>query len=585
MSARTDNGTFSVWAPRPRQVELCLGTRRVAMEPDPSGWWRASVPDAGPGTRYGFSLDGGPVRPDPRSAFQPDGVDGPSEVVDHGAFSWTDARWRGVPLRGAVLYELHVGTFTPEGTFDAVIGRLDHLAELGVDAVELMPVAEFSGARGWGYDGVDLYAPHHRYGGPDGLKRLIDACHARGIGVVLDVVYNHLGPAGNYLPEFGPYFSERHHTNWGAAVNFDGPGSDEVRRFVVDNAVMWLRDYHIDGLRLDAVHAIIDDSAVHVLEELAGEVDALAGRLGRHLFLIAESDLNDPRFVRPRDAGGFGLDAAWADEWHHALHAVLTGERSGYYEDFGPLGLLAKALRQAWVYDGTWSPHRRRHHGRSPAGLAGHRFVVCTQNHDQVGNRARGERSGALMSVGRLKVAAALLLSSPFLPLLFQGEEWGASAPFLYFTDHGDPELGRAVTEGRRREFASFGWSPDEVPDPQDPATFEQSRLDWSETAKDEHADVLSWYRTLAGLRRSVPDLADPRPERTSVEVDEAAATLVVGRGAVRVLVNLAPEPRAFIVGPTEGILAASDAGTELAEGKVVVPADAVALVGSGQAL
>src|SRR5690606_31291439 len=354
-----------------------------------------------------------------------------------------------------------VGTFTPPGTFEAAIDRLPHLVELGVDAVELLPIAQFSGRRGWGYDGVDLFAPHHAYGGPDGLKRLVDACHRHGLGVVLDVVYNHLGPEGNHLPEFGPYFSDRHTTNWGPAINYDGPGSDAVRRFVVDNALMWLRDYHVDGLRLDAVHAIVDDSAHHLLTELASEVDALATRLGRPLFLIAESDLNDPRFVRSRDAGGHGLDAAWADEWHHALHAALSGEREGYYRDFGSLAHLAKALRQAWVYDGVYSPHRRRRHGRPPVGLSGHQFVVCTQNHDQVGNRARGERTSQLLSVERLEIAAALLLTSPFVPLLFQGEEWGARTPFLYFTDHEDPALARAVSEGRRNEFRAFGWDPE----------------------------------------------------------------------------------------------------------------------------
>ncbi len=309
-------------------------------------------------------------------------------MTDHEAFGWTDGNWRGLSLPGSVLYECHVGTFTPEGTFDGMIGRLDYLAGLGVDAIELMPVAEFSGGRGWGYDGVGMFAPHHAYGGPAGLKRLVDAAHARGIGVVLDVVYNHLGPAGNYLPEFGPYFSERHQTNWGDGINLDGPDSDEVRRFVLDNALTWLRDYHCDGLRLDAVHAIADDSAVHLLEQMAAETRALAAHVRRPLFLIAESDLNDPRFVRSRDAGGYGLDASWADEWHHALHGVLTGERDGYYSEFGALGQLAKALRQAWVYDGCYSPHRRRVHGRPPAGLAGSQFVVATQNHDQVGNRA-----------------------------------------------------------------------------------------------------------------------------------------------------------------------------------------------------
>lgn len=568
---------FEVWAPRPDTVELVLPDGRRPMDRDDRGWWRVDVDHAGPGTRYGFSLDGGPTRPDPRSASQPDGVEGWSEVVDHAAFEWHAAGWRGVPLPGAVLYELHVGTFTPGGTFDAAIERLPHLVELGVDAVELLPVAEFSGRRGWGYDGVDLFAPHHAYGGPDGMQRFVDACHAHGLGVVLDVVYNHLGPAGNHLPAFAPYFSDRHQTNWGPAVNFDGPGSDEVRRFVVDNALMWLRDYRIDGLRIDAVHAIVDESARHVLEELAEEVEALAATVGRPLFLIAESDLNDPRFVRNRDAGGYGLDAAWADEWHHALHAVLTGERTGYYEDFGPLELLAKALRQAWVYDGTWSPHRARHHGRSPAGLTGHQFVVCTQNHDQIGNRAVGDRLGALVDERRLKVAAALLLTSPFTPLLFQGEEWGASTPFQYFTDHADTALGRAVSEGRRSEFRSFGWEPEQVPDPQDETTFRRSQLDWSELARGPHAGLLDWYRRLIRLRRQRSELAEPRLDRVEVAIDEEGRRLVVSRGRVLVLVNLGDEHSFHVADPV--LLAGSDGAVVVDVDRVVVPCDAVAIV------
>jgi maltooligosyltrehalose trehalohydrolase len=569
---------FAVWAPSAGTVELVLDDATVPMRRDDTGWWRATTEGASAGTRYGYRLDGGPVRPDPRSASQPDGVDGLSAVVDHAAFRWTDDRWRGLSLRGAVLYELHVGTFSAAGTFDGVTEHLPHLVELGVDAIELMPVAEFSGDHGWGYDGVDLFAPHHAYGGPDGLKRLVDACHGHGLGVVLDVVYNHLGPAGNYLAEFGPYFSTRHRTNWGDAVNFDGPGAHEVRRFVLDNAVTWLRDYHVDGLRLDAVHAIADDSAVSILEALAAEVDALAAQLGRPLFLVAESDLNDPRFVRSRDAGGMGLDASWADEWHHALHAALTGERAGYYEDFGSLTLLAKALRQAWVYDGTWSPHRGRHHGRPPTGLVGHQFVVCTQNHDQVGNRACGDRLGTLVDCRRLSVAAALLLTGPFTPLLFQGEEWGATTPFPYFSDHRDPELGRAVSEGRRREFVRFGWRPDDIPDPQDPETFRSARLEWSERAQPPHDALLAWYRTLITLRRRVRDLSDPRLDRTGVDVDEAAATLRIVRGSVLVLVNLGRSEHTFAIdGPR--VLGASDEAVRIGPGGVTVPADAVAIV------
>ncbi|MGI9008080.1 MAG: malto-oligosyltrehalose trehalohydrolase [Streptosporangiaceae bacterium] len=571
---------FRAWAPRPGRVDLVLGGGLViAMGQAGGGWWSAAVPDAGPGTDYAFSLDGGPPRPDPRSAFQPGGIDGPSRVVEHGAFGWTDGAWRGLSLPGAVLYECHVGTFSPDGTFDGLIGRLDYLAGLGVAAIELMPVAEFSGDRGWGYDGVGLFAPHHAYGGPGGLKRLVDAAHARGLGVVLDVVYNHLGPAGNYLPEFGPYFAERHQTNWGDGINLDGPDSDEVRRFVLDNALGWLRDYHCDGLRLDAVHAIADDSAVHLLEQLAAETGALSAHVRRPLFLIAESDLNDPKFVRSRDAGGYGLDAAWADEWHHALHAVLTGERDGYYSEFGGLDQLAKALRQAWVYDGCYSPHRRRVHGRPPAGLAGSQFVVATQNHDQAGNRAAGDRLSALVSPGRLKIAAALLLTSPFVPMIFQGEEWGAASPFQYFTDHADPGLGRAVSEGRRAEFAHFGWDPADVPDPQEQATFERSRLDWAGAGTEPHADLLAWYRTLLALRRATAALTDPRLHLVETGYDEEAGWLTVSRGPVTVACNLGKGAWTFTAGPRAELLAVSDQTVSLFAGGIELPPDTVAIL------
>jgi len=570
---------FRVWAPRPERIELVLGERRLPMTCGDGGWWECRVPEAGPGTDYSFSLDGGPPRPDPRSAFQPRGIDGPSRVVDHGAFAWGDSDWRGMPLAGSVLYECHVGTFSAQGTFDGAIEHLAHLAEVGIDIIELLPVSEFSGEQGWGYDGVDLFAPHHSYGGPDGLKRFVDAAHARGLGVVMDVVYNHLGPAGNYLPEFGPYFSAEHRTNWGEAINFDGPGSDEVRRFVIDNAIMWLRDYQCDGLRIDAVHAFADDSALDILEELAAKIAVLAAQLGRPLFLIAESDRNNPRFVRSHDAGGYGLDASWADEWHHALHATLTGERSGYYEDFGPLPLLAKALRQAWVYDGIYSPHRQRVHGRSPAGLSGSQFVVCTQNHDQIGNRAAGERSSALMSDGRLRVAAALLLTSPFVPMLFQGEEWGAATPFQYFTGHDDPELGRAVSQGRRAEFAAFDWDACDVPDPQDPATFERSRLDWSEPAREGHAGLLAWYRALIDLRRRIPELTDPRLDRVGTECDQDAGTLVFRRGPVVVAGNLGRRSWNFPAGASAELLAVSDPRVEQLAHGVVLPPDTVVIL------
>jgi maltooligosyltrehalose trehalohydrolase len=533
---------FRVWAPLASKAELVLGDRRVAMSPADGGWFETEV-DAAHGDTYLFSIEGGEPRPDPRSPWQPQGVDGPSAVVDHALFEWSDPGWKPPPLPEWIIYELHLGTFTPAGTFDAAIDRLDHLVQLGITAVELLPVNEFSGDHGWGYDGVDLYAPHHVYGGPEALKRFVNACHERDLCVVLDVVYNHLGPAGNYLAGFGPYFTDAYATPWGDALNFDDAHSDEVRSFFIDNACMWLADYHFDALRLDAVHAIIDTSAVHFLEEMRGRVDDLAKRCGRTKYLIAESDLNDPRVVRSRELGGYGMDAQWSDDFHHALHAVLTGERTGYYADFGTLADLATALRQAFVYDGRFSEHRQRHHGRPPAGLTGHSFLAYIQNHDQIGNRARGERSSHLMSDGLLKVGAALVLTSPFIPMLFQGEEWGASSPFQYFTNHPDPKLGRAVSAGRKREFASFGWDPADVPDPQDAATFERSKLGWDELAEQPHAGLLEWHRSLIRLRKEVPALRDGRMDQAGVRFDEAARWLVLERGPVTIACNFSNEP------------------------------------------
>ncbi|HVE73857.1 MAG TPA: malto-oligosyltrehalose trehalohydrolase, partial [Mycobacteriales bacterium] len=429
--------TLSVWAPLPDRVEASVGGELHAMRRSDDGWWSVNLPPSATALDYGFVLDGGPPRPDPRSAWQPDGVHGLSRQVDHSAFAWSDAGWRGLPLAGSVLYELHIGTFTPEGTFDAAIGRLDHLCELGIDAVELLPCNAFAGRWGWGYDGVAWFAVHEPYGGPEGLKRFIDAAHARGLGVVMDVVYNHLGPAGNYLPEFGPYLTEAHSTPWGPAVNLDQPGSDEVRRYIVDNALMWLRDYHVDGLRLDAVHALVDERATHLLEEIATAVHELGAQLSKPLWVVAETDRNDPRTVTPADAGGYGLDGQWADDVHHAVHAAVTGERTGYYGDFGSLATLAHALRHAFVHDGSWSSFRGRRHGRPvPDSIPGSRFVVFAQDHDQIGNRAAGDRLSQTLSEGMLCVVAAVLLTSPYTPMLFMGEEWGARTPWQFFSDH-----------------------------------------------------------------------------------------------------------------------------------------------------
>ncbi|MGH2774033.1 MAG: malto-oligosyltrehalose trehalohydrolase [Actinomycetota bacterium] len=532
---------LSLWAPNATRVEATVRGRTIPMKRAERGWWRAGT-RLEHGDDYAFSLDGGDARPDPRSPWQPEGVHGPSRHVDHSRFVWSDAHWRSPSLSSAVIYELHVGTFTPEGTFEAAIERLDHLAALGITAIELLPVHEFAGERGWGYDGVDLYAPHHAYGGPHDLKKLVDASHASGLAVIQDVVYNHLGPSGNYLGEFGPYFTDRYRTPWGDAVNFDDSGSSEVRSFFIDNALMWLRDYHFDGLRVDAVHTMFDRSAVHFLEELTTRVRAYAAYARRSHWVIAESDLNDPRLVRSTEAGGFGLDAQWSDDFHHALHALLTREHNGYYSDFGTVEQLATALKNAFVYAGRYSAFRERKHGRPTTGLPGGRFLGYLQNHDQVGNRAAGERLTLLASPGLLKVGAALVLTAPFVPMLFMGEEWGASTPWLYFTDH-DPELGRAVSEGRRREFEAFGWRPEDVPDPQDEETFARSRLDWSESQRGPHTELLNWHRALIGLRGSKPDLLDDDLAAVSVRYDEGARWLVLERGAITVACNLGPKP------------------------------------------
>jgi maltooligosyltrehalose trehalohydrolase len=573
---------FEVWAPRRLSVELALAGTRAPMHRAADGWWTLEVPGAGHGTDYAFALDGGPPRPDPRSPWQPRGIHGMSRLVDHAAYEWHDGTWRPPPLDIGIVYELHIGTFTPGGTFEAAIERLDHLRQLGVTHVELMPVQEFSGDRGWGYDGVDLYAPHHAYGGPDGLKRLVDACHARGLAVLLDVVYNHLGPAGNYLGEFADeYFTDRYTTPWGQALNLDGQGSDEVRRFICDNALMWLRDYHIDGLRLDAVHAIVDLSALHLLEQLAVQVDRLAAELGRALVLIAENDCNDPRVLRPRTLGGFGLAAQWNDDFHHALHVALSGERQGYYADFNGLSDVAIALRDGFVYGGRYSRYRGRTHGRSARDLPGCAFVGFLQNHDQIGNRALGDRSGHLLSTRRLMIGAALVLTAPSIPLLFQGEEWGASTPFQYFTGHQDPELGARVRDGRRQEFARFGWNPAEVPDPQDEATFARSTLDWQELGRSPHAELLSWHRELIRLRRRLPALHDGRGAAPQARADDGAGWLVVERGPVVVACNLADRRQhlPLHVRYAPEVLLASEPGAAAGRGWVELPPESVAVL------
>ncbi|MCK6209275.1 malto-oligosyltrehalose trehalohydrolase [Georgenia sp. EYE_87] len=540
--------TPRVWAPAATAVDLVLpGARaasRLPMTAERGGWWAAPSP-LPPGTDYAFSLDGGPPLPDPRSPWQPHGVHGPSRTFDTGAHVWSDGGWAGRSVLGAVVYELHVGTFTPEGTLDAAAGRLDHLAALGVDMVELMPVAAFPGAHGWGYDGVALYAVHEPYGGPAALQRFVDAAHARGIAVCLDVVYNHLGPSGNYLGAYGPYFTERHQTPWGSAVNLDGDDAAEVRAYVVGNALRWLRDFRLDALRLDAVHALVDDSPRHVLAELSDAVAELEAEVGRPLALIAESDLNDARMVTPTAEGGLGMTAQWDDDLHHALHALLTGERQGYYADFGAAATLAKALTEVFVHDGEYSTFRGRVWGAPvPPETDGRRFVVFSQDHDQVGNRALGDRPSRTLSPGQLAVSAALVLLGPGTPMLFMGEEWGATTPFQYFTDHEEPELARAIQEGRAREFGTHGWAElyghdIEVPDPQSPATVEASRLDWAEPARPGHDRLLEFYTALVRLRHDEPDIASGDRTRTTVRLADDDSWLVLGRGGIDVVLNL----------------------------------------------
>lgn len=534
---------FRIWAPRAQEMRVQVnGGDPLPMHgPEGRGWWKLKVEDAGPGTDYAFFIDKDPIAyPDPRSLWQPNGVHAASRVYDNSAFQWTDAGWHTPPLPSGVIYELHIGTFSPEGTFDGAIKHLDHLAELGVTHVEVMPVNEFAGGRGWGYDGVFLFAVFEPYGGPDGFKRFVDACHAKNLAVVLDVVYNHFGPVGNYTNKFGPYLTDKYHSPWGAAVNFNESGSDDVRRFFLDNALMWLRDYHCDGLRLDATHEFIDRSAIHFMEQLSAEVERLGNTLNRRFVLIAESDLNDPKFVRPREANGYGMDAQWSDDFHHSLFTLLWSDPGrGYYDDFGSMDDLVKSLRKAFVYDGKYSRYRHHTHGRPADGVSSHHFLGYIQNHDQVGNRAAGERLEHLVGMEASKVALGLVLTAPFIPMLWMGEEFAASAPFLYFADHEEEEMRRLVSEGRKRDFAAFGWDEDEVPDPEAPETFERSKLNWSEIREGKHREMLDWVKDLIRFRRCTVDLNDGDFGHTEVSCTNDGKTLVMHRGAVRVLMHI----------------------------------------------
>jgi maltooligosyltrehalose trehalohydrolase len=574
---------FKLWAPYASKVAVKIDDAAHPMSgPDERGWWRVSVGQAGPGTDYGFLLDDDATAyPDPRSAWQPHGVHGASRVYDQGAYAWTDKTWQACPLSQAIVYELHIGTFTEKGTFDAAIDRLDYLVELGVTHVELMPVGAFPGARGWGYDGVALFAVTDLYGGPDGLKRFVDASHRRGLAVLLDVVYNHFGPVGNYTGKYAPYLTDRHHTPWGGAVNFEAEGSDEVRRFFCDNALMWMRDYHIDGLRLDAVHEFVDRSAIHFMEQLSTEVGELERESGRRLVLIAESDLNDPRVVRSPDEGGYGMSAQWSDDFHHALFTVLRkeGAEKGYYNDFGTFEKLAKALTKTFVNDGVYSSYRKRSHGRPVGDLSPHQFLGYIQNHDQVGNRATGDRLDQVVGMDRAKVAAGLVLTAPFIPMIFEGEEFAASTPFQYFADHEDPEMAKAVKKGRQNEFAAFGWNADEVPDPENEETFVRSKLNWDEIHEGSHETMLEWYRALIRLRLGSASLNDGEPGQTKVSFDEGKGRLVMERGKVTVLCNLGEETARL---PNPGrvpVLLASRTEVKVDGDCVVLPPDSLAIL------
>ena len=567
---------FAVWAPRPDRVTLDVDGAPHAMTRFDDGWWRATV-DTPPDARYGFVLDDDPkVLPDPRSPRQPDGVHERSQLWDPSTAEWTDADWAGRAIEGAVIYELHIGTFTETGTLDSAISQLDYLVELGVHFVELMPVNAFGGTHGWGYDGVLWYAVHEPYGGPDALVRFVDACHRRGLGVLIDAVFNHLGPSGNYLPRFGPYMSTGSNP-WGESINIADADSDEVRAFIVGCALRWMRDFHADGLRLDAVHALVDTTAMHILEELSADTDALASELGRPLSLIAESDRNDPRLITPRDRGGLGMTAQWDDDIHHAIHTAVSGERQGYYSDFGTLQTLATTLRHGYFHAGTYSSFRHRRHGRplDTATIPATRLLAYTLTHDQVGNRALGDRPSQSLDFGQLAVKAALALGSPYTAMLFMGEEWGSSSPFQFFSSHPEPDLGRATAEGRKAEFAEHGWDADEVPDPQDPQTFLRSKLNWAEVGLDQHARLHEVYRGLIGLRRDEPDFADPWLDDLRVDFGEEARWIVMYRGAFAVACNLNEVPVEI---PVTGEVVLSWATPEVGE-HTVMPGHSFAIV------
>ncbi|MFC6645224.1 malto-oligosyltrehalose trehalohydrolase [Granulicella cerasi] len=565
---------FGVWAPKAQKMSVRVGDQTLPMQgQNRRGWWTLEV-DCNCGDRYAYLIDDDTTPyPDPRALRQPDGVHGMSELYDHSRFEWHDQLWRGSPKSGAIIYEMHIGTFSEEGTFAGAIKHLDYLADLGVTHLELLPVNQFAGDRGWGYDGVSLFAVQESYGGPDGLKRFVDAAHAKGLSVIMDVVYNHFGPVGNYTTKFAPYLTDRHRTPWGDAVNLDGAGSDEVRRFFCDNALMWLKDYHIDGLRLDAVHAFIDHSAEHFLEQVSEEVERLGATLGREFYLIAESDLNDPKIIRPKEAHGYGMDSQWSDDFHHSLFTLLyqNPKEAGYYSDFGSMADLHKALKHAFVYDGGYSGYRQRRHGRPVEALSAHHFVHFDQNHDQVGNRAFGERIEHLIGMDAAKVAIGIVLMAPYIPMLFMGEEWATSAPFLYFADHEDEDMRRAVAEGRKNEFADFGYGGD-VPNPEDMSTFNDSKLRWQEIGEGKHAEMLAWTKSLIALRRSSVCLNDGNMHRLRVSSDDVNLWLMMQRDEFRIMVNMGNAPWNLQLLDGEDLALSSREGLAVDNGWIVLP-------------
>ncbi|SFS06562.1 maltooligosyltrehalose trehalohydrolase [Microbacterium sp. cf046] len=570
--------TIRVWAPRTDRVRLRRpGKADLDLSPADAGWFTASV-DLRDGDEYAFVLgDSESPRPDPRSRRQPRGVHEPSAWFDADAHAWRDEEWTGRQLAGSVIYELHVGTFTPDGTLDSAVARLDDLVELGIGFVELLPVNAFNGTHNWGYDGVLWYAVHEGYGGPAAYQRFVDECHRRGLGVIQDVVYNHLGPSGNYLPEFGRYLRDAERNTWGSSVDLD---EADVRRYIVENAMMWMRDYHVDGLRLDAVHALQDSAVPHILQELAEHTEALSAHVGRPLTLIAESDLNDATLITAREAGGYGLGAQWSDDYHHALHVAVSGETTGYYADFEPLSALAKVATKGFFHNGTWSSFRGRAHGHPiDPRIPTTRLVTFSQDHDQIGNRAAGDRLSQSLDEGGLAIAAVLTVCSPFTPMLFMGEEWAASTPWQFFTSHPEPELGRVTAEGRIAEFAAMGWDRSVVPDPQDLATFTRSKLDWDERGSGIHARILELYRGLIRLRRDVPDLTDPAFGALEAEVDEAQRLFRLRRGAVQILVNFSHDAHRMPLPPSSVVLVATHAEFGLDRDDAVLPARSAAVV------